>query len=505
VKSGPVTQQVEARKKEEILKSLGKGVTDLRQRLGESLASVERFDVPLEQATTASLDAFKFYSLGRKKLVAGDWAEGVRHYTRALQLDPQFASAYDDLAWCYASLREQDLAAEAARKAYSLRDKVSEYERLSISAIYHTLASGDINKAIESLEMMRELFPRSAPVHNTLGGRYASVGRFEEAIAAYQEAIRLNQHPNAYSGLATTLLGLNRLADAKKTIAQARSYGIDNQDLRSARYLIAFHEGDRGAMKEEAGGVRDSADEFQMRGLQAAAAAFQGRLQEFRLYNRQAVDAARRSGMAQAALQLAAEGARTEALLGNANLALQQVKSLDAAGSWPDLLRNSITMLLCGEIGSAEALVGDQERRYAGIDQVRTANVPALRAVIEMERGNGAKALQLWQALKAEQSSIPNWLVYMFGDTLLRHGAAREAEAAFVKVLNRRRVDQLAPFQPLAHLGIARAARLAGDTAKSRKAYEEFFAIWKSADPDLPILRHARAEYSKLEPEPRPD
>jgi hypothetical protein len=221
---------------------------------------------------------------------------------------------------------------------------------------------------------------------------------------------------------------------------------------------------------------------------------------EFRLYNRQAVYAARLSGMTQASVELAAEGARTEALLGSPDLARQALKGVEMAGSWPELLRNSITLLLCRDISAAEKLVDEQERRFAGIDQVRAANVPALRAIIAMEKGNRARALHLRRALDRERSRIPNWLVYMSAETLLRHGAAREAATEFATVLNRPD-DGLEPFQPLAQLGMARAARLSGDTGKSRKAYNDFLTLWKDADPDLPLVRQVRAEISKLEPQ----
>jgi DNA-binding winged helix-turn-helix (wHTH) protein/tetratricopeptide (TPR) repeat protein len=490
--------QEEAGKKEDVLKALGKAATDIRQRLGESLASIERFDKPLEQATTSSLEAFKAYSQGRKRLVAGRWAEGVPHYLRALELDSDFASAYDDLAWCYANLWQPDLAADAARKAFSLRTKVSEYEKLSISAIYYTLATGEVLKAIEALEMMRTIYPRSAPVHNTLGGRYASVGRLDDAIQSYREAIRLSQHPNAFSGMASAYLRLNRLSDAKKTIAQARSCGVDNQDLRSLSFLIAFFEEDRATMDNQVQLARGSPDEFKMKGLQAAAAAFGGRLREARLFHRQAIEAAQRSGMTQAASELAAEDSWTEALFDTRPPALHQPKSPAPVKSWQVLLQDAMTLIVRGEAREAKPLVDQLEQSYSRLDHIRNSYLPTLRAVIELETGNRAKALESLRALDADRVQLPQALAYIRGKALLRHEAAKEAEAEFIRILKNKRIDTLSPLYPLAHLGMARAAYRSGDLEKSRKSYEDFFALWKSADPDLVILEEARAEYERL-------
>jgi len=492
-------EQLDVESKEEILRSLGMVATNLRRKLGESMKSVGKFDVPLEQATTASLDAFKAYSTGRRNLVSGRFAEAIPHYRRALEFDPDFASSYDDLAWCYDALAQRDLAAESASKAFKLRDRVSEYEKLSILSIYYLMATGEIDKAIETLEVMRTIYPRSAPVHNTLGGRYASVGEFEKAVECYREAIRLTRHPNAYAGLASAYLRLNRYREAKEVIGEARTHGIDNRDMRFQLYVIAFLQGDPAAMIDQVRWAMGKPDEVFMLARQANAAAVSGQLQEARVFFSQAVEAARRRDLKNAVAELTADSGRWEAFFGNSKEACEHAKdALAGSRDWRILFRTAMTLARCGRTDEAQALVDEMSGRYPTHTYIQNVSLPIIRAFIELARGNPAEAIRLLGASRDRAWRVSLWPAYIAGEAYLRMGAGTEARAELQKIIDHRGIDPFSPVYPLAKLGLARALAASGQKEKGRKAYQDFFTLWKSADEDMPLFRLALSEYARL-------
>jgi len=490
-------EQLEVASKEEIVRSLGTVATGLRRRLGESMKSVEKFDVPLEQATTASLEAFKAYSTGRRYLISGRMAEALPYYRRAIELDPKFASAYDDLAWGHEALAQRDLAAESAARAYELRDRVSEYERLSITSIYYTMTTGEVYKAIETLEVMKAIYPRSAPVHNTLGSRYLAIGEFEKAMECFREAIRLTCHPNAYGGLASTYLRLNRLQEAKDVIAEARSRGIDNRDLRSMLYTIAFVQGNPAAMIEQVRWASGKPDEVFMLGQQANAAAVSGQMGQARDFFRQAIEAARRHGLKNAGAELTAQAGLWEAFLGNNREAYQQAEEALAANrGWRILVRAAIILARCGRVDEAEALAEEIGRQAATATLIQTVSLPVVRGFIELARDNPNQALQAVSPHSDKSPRLSPWPAYIAGEAYLRLGSTSEARAQFQKILDNKGFDVFSPSQPLARIGIARALPASGD--KGRKAYQDFFAFWINADQDIPLFRRALTEYASL-------
>jgi eukaryotic-like serine/threonine-protein kinase len=492
-------EQVVVDSKEKVLVGLGGLATRLRRELGESIGSLERFDVPLEQATTSSLEAFKAYSTGRRYLVQGRMAEAIPHYLRALDHDSRFASAYDDLAWCYDGLAQHDKAAESATKAFELRDRVSEYERLSIASIYYTMATGELDRAIETLEMMRSTYPRSAPVHNTLGGRYLAAGLPAKAAECFREAIRLNRHPNAYGGLASAYLRLNRLQDAKNTIAEARSEGFDNRALRSLSYVIAFAQSDPVAMIEQMRWSAGRPDEAFMLSLQAAAASSGGHLEQAREFYRRATATARRFELGDAVAEFTAELARTEAVFGNCSEALSASSvALESSRDWRVLIRAMYALCACGKPDEAEARTNELAALYPSHTIVQNHFVPSARAAVALARGDAGEALKILQTSSALRPTVSLWPAYSEATAYLHRGSGKEARAAFQRILDDGGMDLLSPVRPLARLGYARACALTGDYQASRKAYDEFFTAWKTADTDLPIFRRALAEYAGL-------
>ncbi len=496
-------EQVQAGSQELVLRELGKAATSLRQKLGESINSIERFDVPLEQATTRSLAAFKAYSMGRRNLISGLMAEAIPHYERALESDPNFASAYDDLAWCYFAMSERQKAAASARRAYALRDRVSEYERLSISSIYYTMATGETGKAVETLEMMRTIYPRSAPVHNTLGELYLQTGQLEKAEPAFREAIRLTRHPNAYGGLADTCFRLNRPKEAKDVIAEARQQGIDNRELRRLLYLIAFSEGDRATMVQQAQWALGKQEEAFMLALQGNAAAYAGRLEEAREFFRQATSIAQRRDLKNAAADFAAGAAIWEACSGNCDRALEYVSSSLSSGADPrNVLRSALILSLCGKPDQAEALVDRIDAEYVTDTALQQVSLPVVRAAIALDRGEPFAALKALGMVSQKTAPTALWPRYMAAEAHRHLGSHTEARAEYHYILRHRCMEPLSPLCALARLGLARSEAASGDNEGSGRTYQELFAHWNHADPDIPIFRQAIAEYSSQRRQP---
>ncbi len=492
-------EQFEVASKEEVLRGLGLAATSLRKRLGESIKSLEKFDTPLEQATTASLEAFKAYSTGRKFLISGRFVEAIPHYHRALEYDSDFASVHDDLAWCYSALAQHELAAESAAKAFSLRNRVSEYERLSIESIYYTMATGEIDKAIETLEVMRAIYPRSAPVHNTLGGRYMQAGEIEKAIESFREAIRLTRHPNAYSGLANALMCMNRYQEAKELIGEARDQGIDNRDLRLTLYTIAFIQGNPAGMIEQVQWASGKPDETFMLAHQANAAAVLGQMSVARKFYGQALEAARRHNLKDAAAELEAEAGRWEALFGNNAEACSRAEhALSANHGWRVVIRSTMILARCGRTSEAQALIDEISQNKRLPTAIQNVWLPALRAFVTLGAGDAQQALKLVQIRSSKLARRNLWPTYVAGEAFLRLNSAAEARVEFQKILDRRGMDPLSPLQPLARIGLARALAASGNKEKGRKAYQDFFALWVNADQDTPLFRLALSEYAGL-------
>jgi len=494
--------QVEAESKEQVLRKLGTAATTLRQKLGESMGSIGKYDVPLEQATTSSLEAFKAYSTGRKYLISGRMSDAIPHYQRALEHDPEFASAYDDLAWCYEGVAEQAKAVECAKKAFALRGRVSEYERLSIATIYYTLATGEMEKAVETLEMMRTIYPRSAPVHNTLGGRYQATGQYRKAEESFREAIRLTRHPNAYAGLASALLRLNRVQEAKQVIADARLQGIDNRNLRELLYVIATIEGDRATMLQQVQWALGKPDEAFLLALQGRAAASSGHMDQAREYFRQAIATAQNRGLRSAAASFAAEAARWESSCGDCDRALQDARLALSIGREIRVTnRAAMALALCGKPEEAQALADEINADYPTHSLIQQGDLPELRAAIALARDDPKLALQALGLPSQKVRTYRLWSRYLAGESHRRLGDYQNAMEEFQYVVSHRTADSLSPLCALARLGLARAEAAAGNKAKSGRTYQELFALWRDADQDLPLFRRAMVEYSTLRQE----
>ncbi len=492
------SEQAQAETKEQVLKALSQATSKLREKLGESLGSIKKFDAPLEEATTSSLDALKSYSLGIEQSISGKWLQAIPFFKRAVELDPNFALAYIGLAIQYGNTNQPGLAAENAAKAFALKDRVSEYERLRISSFYYISVTGEIDKAIEVQELMKQTYPRDHRGPGNLSDRYLRNGQFEKAVAEAQAAQRLN--PNAvswYANLGEAFLRLNRFAESKQVLEQALQQKLDTTDFHTYFYQIAFVSGDATTEKQQLDWSSGKPDEYVALDWQTQTSAFAGQNKLAQDFSHRSIDLAVRSDAKELAARYAAEEALRSAVFGQC----QQTKT-DAAQALTfernivSLTRSAVALALCGE--SAQPLVDELTKRYPLDTLINSIWLPAIRAAIEISRNNPAQAVQLLEVTRRYEAAAEFWPQYLRGQAYLRQQKGAEAAVEFQKILDHRGEAPLSAIYPLAQLGVARAAAMAGDTTKARTAYQNFLALWKDADQDIRILQEARQEYAKL-------
>jgi len=493
-------EQTEAESKEQVLNKLGEAATRLREKMGESLASIQKFDAPIEQATTSSLDALKAYSMGRELALGNKDRQAMPFLKRAVELDPNFALAYDKLAGSYSNTGQQELAIEAFQKAFDLRGRSSEYEKLRIAADYYAFATFETDKFIESYELLVRTYPRDFVAWNNLGNRYNSVGQFEQAAEACRESIRLN--PNwviPRSNLALAFIFLNRFDEAKQVIQKALAQKLESTPMHSHRYSIAFVQGDAAAMKQQINWASGRPDEYLAQAWQAEVAAFCGQLRKEREFSQRTVELALQHEQKEAAAQFLAGQAVTAAIFGHCN----QVGGLVAKAF--DILRSRAAVAiaanafsLCGDSGSAQPLMDEYSQRFPKNTFWNAVSAPLYRAQIALHSANVVQAIELLESAHRFESSGNFGPQYVRGQAYLKLNKGAEAAAEFQKILSHRGWSVRGVLYPLAYVGLARGAVLQGDTAKARKAYQDFLALWKDADLDNPILIEARKEYEKL-------
>jgi tetratricopeptide (TPR) repeat protein len=495
-------RQVEALSKEEVLPALGKAASGLRRKLGESLSSIQKFDVPIEQATTTSLEALKAFALANRERARGTEVQSIPFFRRAIELDPNFASAYGRLGQVYANLAQNELGREYTIKAYELRDRVSEPERLYLVSHYYEVATGDIEKANETYQLWKQTYPRDWTPRLNLAAGYNKMGMFDKAIAEVQEAIRLTpNHAFNYQILGWAYLGLNRFDEVKAICEQQISKGSDDPGLHAFLYFVAVVQGDATTMERQVEWAKGKENADYMLGAQAGVAAFFGKLQKARELNQQSAELSQRRNFREAAGATVAVEAVTEAALGNSRLARERAgaaMALAPRGVFAQVLAGD-AMAISGQADQALALADDLGKRFPQDTMVNAVAVPTIRASVELERGNPTAAIELLQSAKPYQYGEGFLSFYIRGQAHLRAGAGKEAAAEFQQILDHRGASWFWPVAyPLAQLGLARANALAGDLAHSRRAYQDFFALWKDADPDIPLLQQAQAEYAKL-------
>ena len=493
-------EQTEAESKEQVLRKLGKAATRLRERMGESLASIQKFDAPIEQATTSSLDALKTYSMGRELTLGNKDREAMPFLKRAVELDPNFAQAYDRLGGSYSNTGQQELAIEAFQKAFDLRERASEYEKLKIAADYYAFATFETDKSLEAYELVVRTYPRDFTAWNNLGNRYNSVGQFEKAAEACRESIRLN--PNwviPRSNLALAFISLNRFDEARQVIQEALAQKLESTPMHSHRYSIAFVQGDAAAMKQQIDWASGRPDEYLAQAWQAEVAAFCGQLRKEREFSRRIVELALQHERKEAAAQFLAGQAVMEAIFGHCDHASSLVgKAFDIWRSRWTVAIAANALSICGDSGQAQPLIDEYSRLFPKNTFWNAVSAPLCQAQIALYRGSPAQAIELLESAHRFESSGNFGPQYVRGQAYLKLNKGAEAAAEFRKILSHRGWSVRGALYPLAYVGLARGAVLQGDTGKARKAYQDFFALWKDADPDISILIEAKEKYEKL-------
>jgi len=501
-------EQAEASSKEDVVKALGNVASSLRTRLGESLASVQKFNVPIE-ATTSSLEALKTFSMGvttqRQK---GD-AEAIPFLRRAIELDPNFAVAYAVLGVSYANLSQPSLSAENLKKAYEMRERVSEKERLRISAYYYAFVTGELEKEAQTYQLWIQSYPRDDIPHGNLGSNFTALGQYEKAVAETQEAQRLE--PNSvisYGNLGQNFLALNRLDDAKAIFEQALARKLDSGALRWWTYYLAFLRGDSAQMAQQlAWGAGKPGAEDPLLSAQSDTEGYYGRLTKARDYSRRAVDSAVRADSKETAALWQVNAAVREAEFGNVAAAKQDVSAALALAPGRDVkVLSALALARVGDTARAKAMVEQLEKSDPLNTVLKLFWLPTLKAAIELNGGNSAQALVFLEAAAPYELGEPPpvqegtlYPAYLRGQAYLAAHNGSAAAIEFQKLLDHRGIVINFPLGALAHLGLARAHALSGDATKARAAYQDFFALWKDADPDIPILKEARAEFAKLQ------
>jgi serine/threonine protein kinase/tetratricopeptide (TPR) repeat protein len=501
-------EQMTAEGKEQVLNALGRACSRLRERLGESLSTVQKYDTPIEQATTASLDALKAFSLGWDHMRKADFAGAVPWLERAVTADPTFAMAFAALGSSYGDLGETTLEANSARKAYELRDRVSEHERFYIDSHYYQLATNDLEKARTVYELWLQAYPRdSVPIDN-LWVIYSAIGRHEKALDEARAYVKVDPaNGNGYVQLATSYVALNRLTEAHTTIEQALAKNLDSNDLRVTSYTLSFVENDPVGMATQVAWAADKPsvqDEFGL--AEAMTAGYYGRLKAARVLTQRAVEMAERAGEKDAAGGHQADAALREALVGNSTEAVRRTRAALALSRGHDVEAGAaLALAFASQRAPAQTLIDALASRFPQDTLLQFNLLPTIRAQIALDRGDWSAALDaLQRTTPYELGSVGGavdlsfYPVYVRGQASLAAHQGGAAAVEFQKILVWRGVVVNEPIGALAYLGLARAYALQ-DREKARTAYEHFFTLWKDADPDIPILNDAKAEYEQLQ------
>jgi eukaryotic-like serine/threonine-protein kinase len=495
-------EQAEAESKETVLRALGQAADRMRRRLGESLATVQALSTPLDQATTRSLEALRAFSLGDEQRARGGEADTIPFYRRAIELDPEFALAHARLGVIYGNIMEGALASEHRRRAFELQDRVSERERLYITAHYYSRDGHDPERTRQTYEVWKQTYPRDATPRNNLAVQYSELGQHERALPEYLEALQLDpDHELYYSNAANTYRILERFDETEALLRrQLERFGPTVRYHLNA-FKLAFLRRDASAMAEHVAALTGTPGEPILRRDQALAATIQGRLGEAREWNRQSVEMLDRRGQREGAATGIALEALWEADFGN------HARARRRAADALDLAPGFIVQIIAGR---ALATAGAADQAAALADQlaphVPPFGPPAFARVnvlarIMLQRGDGPQAIDLLRPFAGSdmvEGPGPG-SIYTRGQAYLAAGDTTRAVAEFRRLTDHPGFDPLAWEHPLARLGLARAYARAGDTTAARRAYREVLEIWKDADEGVPVIERARQEYGRLE------
>jgi len=495
-------EETEAESKEQVLKSLDKTASSLRGKLGESIGSVQKFTTPLEQATTSSLDALQAFSLGQAEHQRGEDGKAAPYLKRAVELDPNFAMAHATLGTVYSNLTQQGLADSYLAKAFDLKERASERERLYISSHYYDIAARDLNKGIEIYQQWEQTYPRDTTPRDNLALRYESIGQHEKSLASSVEAMRLDSKDGyATQNIADAYERLNRFDEARAVAEKANSHPWS---VNFTLYELAFIRNDEAAEQHVLELAAGRPEEPILIWDHARAQCALGKIQSGRVIYAQSVSSAQRLGYKEFSGIILAEQAATAAQLGSLPEARQKIAEALAASQ--DRGTRSIAIAVLAQTGDSarSQKIAEELVRENPADTLLTkVAVPFAQALSDLQRNQPSQALaHLEAAAPYEFGSGPASSGYSInhvrGEAYLRMRDGAKAAAEYQKILDHRGTDPLDVAYNLSHLGLGRAYALQGNTSAAKSAYQDFFALWKDADPDVPILKQAKAEYDKL-------
>ena len=505
-------QQVQVTKKEDVLDALDGLVTSLRKKVGESFSTIEKYDTPIKEATTPSLEALKAYSLAIKTRSTQGDAAAILLFKRAIELDPNFAMAFARLGISYLNTGQPALASQNIQTAYDLRERVSEREKLTISAYYFALVTGEIDKSTQTYELWAQSYPRDDVPHNNLGLNYQYLGQNEKALTETAESIRLNPEESTVSrgNLVCFYALTNRLEEAKLAYQQAIARKVGTKLLHDARFAVAFVERDAAEMDRQSSWAADKpGTEDLLLAHQGDVEAFSGHLVKARDFSRRAVESAQHADESEDAAQNQMNAALREAEFGNSAQVRSETASALAKSSTTGIrVLSALALARVGESDRAQKMADDLHKENPLNTMINGYWLPTIRAAVEINRKNPEKAIQILEAASLYElgNPLPSlafgatlYPVYLRGQAYLLLGQGSAAGAEFQKYVDHKSMVNSYPLGALARLGLARADAAQKDTVRARAAYQDFLTLWKDADPDIPILKEAKTEYAKLQ------
>jgi Flp pilus assembly protein TadD len=504
-------QEAEAESREKILQSLDRISAETRETLGESLSSIQKYDVPLYQATTSSLEALRSYRVGLQTDFTQGSAAAIPFFKQAIALDPNFSIAYEATGISYNNFGQADLARTYLRRAAELSSRISAHEKLDMSASYYLYATRELDKAIDAHQLWEKTYPNDPYAPANLGDAYLQAGEYEQCAAASRRALWIDANASVvYGNLAFCLVNLYQMDAARKVVDEAFSRKLDDFFVRQARYISAFLQGDEPEMQKQVvwAARRPGEEEAIFLAYQADTEAFRGRLSKSHEYSHRALDSELRAGSKEGAASQQAYAALWQAEFGNLAQARKDAARALALSPGRDA-KIVIAMALAriGDVSRAEALADEALKAYPLDTMLQFYHLPLIRAAAELRRGDAAKAEDFTERTRPYELAAPStpptdlralYPSYIRGQAYLAMHRGNNAAVEFQTILDHRGLNGNSPLGALAHLQIGRAYAMSGDQSKARTAYQDFFALWKDADPDIPILQQAKAEYARL-------
>ena len=499
-------EQVEADSKEQVLKSLDKAASNLREKLGESIGSVQKFTTPLEAATTSSLEALKEFSLGEDAHSKFDDEAAIPHLKRAVELDPTFAMAWAVLGVTHSNTGKTKEAFEYLQKAFEVKDRASEREQFYISSHYYGTFRRDLEKQIETLEQWHQAYPRDTVPLANLSLAEQDLGQFDKSLTHASESMRLNsKDPYTYQNLAAAYQYLGRYDEAKAVADQAIAQKVEPWSIGIAIYGTAFVRGDQAAMQQEVAQVSGKVAEPVIVFMEAQAECAQGKIKAARASHVRAANSAQARGYKEWAALILTGEANCDAQAGFFPEAREKMNAALVLSDAPESQADAALIFArIGDAARSEKLIEDLAKQSPYDTLLNQVKLPTARALLSLQRNQPAQAIAALESAKPYELGADRrlfgsyWAIFVRGDAYLHSHDGANAAIEYQKILDHRGIDPTSPSFSLSRLGLARAYALQGDTAKAKAAYQDFFALWKDADPDVPILKSAKAEYEKL-------